>query len=140
MVAAQAAAAAVAGEFAGRDIKMEEQTDVVLFTSVPDMTRFLRLHPELSKYPSSLLRIISSRRLLQEGGLLHFFDTDPTWCHKYPATLMFYSNAAADTSLLHDRPNFYMSTQQQALQAFATFKLLALLPSSSGTSCISSAT
>ena len=134
---AQAAAAAVVGEFAGRDIKMEEQMDVVLFTSVPDMTCFLRLHPELSKYPSSLLRIISSRRLLQEGGLLHFFDTDPVWCHKYPATLMFYSNAAADTSLLRDRPNFYMSTQQQALQAFATFKLLALLPSSSGSSCSS---
>ena len=42
-------AAAVVGEFAGRDIKMEEQTDVVLFTSVDDMTHFLRAHPELSK-------------------------------------------------------------------------------------------
>jgi hypothetical protein len=28
------------------------------------------------RFPSSLLRIISSRRLLQDGGLLHFFDTD----------------------------------------------------------------
>jgi len=43
---------------------------------------------------------------------------------------MFYSNTAADTSSLRGRPNFYMSTQQQALQAFATFKSLALLPSS----------
>ena len=42
---------------------------------------------------------------------------------------MFYSNAAADTSRLRGRPNFYMSTQQPALQAFATFKSLALLPS-----------
>jgi len=47
---AQVAAAAVVGEFAGRDIKMEEQTDVVLFTSVDDMTHFLRAHPELSKW------------------------------------------------------------------------------------------
>ena len=45
---------------------------------------------------------------------------------------MFYSNAAADTSQLSSRPNFFMSTQQQALQAFATFKSLALLPISSG--------
>ena len=46
---AQAAACAVLGELAGRDIAMEEQTDVVLFTSVYDVTRFLCLHPELSK-------------------------------------------------------------------------------------------
>jgi hypothetical protein len=46
---AQAAAYAVLGEFAGRDVRMEEQTDVVLFTSVDDIKRFLRLHPELSK-------------------------------------------------------------------------------------------
>jgi hypothetical protein len=49
---------------------------------------------------------------------------------RYPATLMFYSNAAADTSRLRGRPNFYMSTRQQALQAFATFKSLALLHNS----------
>ena len=46
---AKAAEAAVEGEFAGRDIKMEEQTDVVLFTSVDDLIRFLQSHPELSK-------------------------------------------------------------------------------------------
>ena len=44
---------------------------------------------------------------------------------------MFYANTAADTSRLRGRPNFYMSTRQQALQAFATFKSLALLHSSS---------
>ena len=45
----QAAASAVFGEFAGRDISMEEQTDVLLFSSVLDVTRFLCAHPELSK-------------------------------------------------------------------------------------------
>ena len=49
LAAAQAAAAAVFGEFAGRDIAMEEQTDVLLFSSVLDVTRFLSSHPELSK-------------------------------------------------------------------------------------------
>ncbi len=175
---AQAAAAAVAGEFAGRDIKMEEQTDVVLFTSVPDMTRFLRAHPELSKclplrlracaacllmlqrrYPPSLLRIISNYKLLHGGGLLDFFDTDSAWRHKcveggvggggtvqctgarvssvtrvccrYPATLMFYQYAAADNSRVRGRPNFFLSTDKQAVEVFATFKPFALLPSSS---------
>ena len=49
LAAAQAAASAVFGEFAGRDISMEEQTDVLLFSSVLDVTRFLCAHPELSK-------------------------------------------------------------------------------------------
>jgi hypothetical protein len=49
LAAAQAAAAAVFGDFAGRDISMEEQTDVLLFSSVLDVTRFLCAHPELSK-------------------------------------------------------------------------------------------
>ena len=49
LVSAQSAASAVFGEFAGRDISMEEQTDVLLFSSVVDVTRFLCAHPELSK-------------------------------------------------------------------------------------------
>jgi hypothetical protein len=128
LASAAASAAAVVGEFAGRDVKMEEQTDVVLFTNVRDMTRFLRAHPELTKYPSSLLRIISNYKLLHEGGLLDFFDTDSIWRFKYPATLMYYQYAAADKSRVHGRPNFFLSTQKQALEVFATFKSFALLP------------
>ena len=76
---AQAAAAAVTGEFAGRDINMEEQTDVVLFTSVQDIKRFLHMHPELSKYPAPispflLLPVHVSARMLkrrfERDGLL----------------------------------------------------------------------
>ncbi len=51
---------------------------------------------------------------------------------RYPTTLMYYSNSAADTSAFRGRPNFYMSTQQQALQAFASFKPTALLASICG--------
>jgi hypothetical protein len=49
LAAAQAAASALFGEFAGRDVSMEEQTDVLLFSSVLDVTRFLCAHQELSK-------------------------------------------------------------------------------------------
>ena len=34
------------------------------------------------RYPSSLLRIISNYKLLHDGGLLDFFDTDSVWRHK----------------------------------------------------------
>ena len=44
---------------------------------------------------------------------------------------MFYRHAAADKSRVRGRPNFFLSTQTQALDVFATFKSFALLPSSS---------
>jgi hypothetical protein len=42
---------------------------------------------------------------------------------------MFFSYAAADTSRVRARPSFYTTTRQKALESFATFKSLALLPS-----------
>ena len=36
---------------------------------------------------------------------------------------MFYANTAADITRLRGRPNFYMSTRQQALQAFAVERI-----------------
>ena len=59
LACAEVAAAAVAGDFAGRDIKMEDQIDVVLFTSVDDLTRFLRAHPEMSGCEHTLPRNIA---------------------------------------------------------------------------------
>ena len=70
LTCAKAAAAAVVGQFAGRDISMEEQTDVVLFTSVGDMTRFLQSHPELSKCPSPpLSHCICARLRFEDRGM-----------------------------------------------------------------------
>jgi len=45
----RAAADAVERELTGRHITMEEQTDVLLFPSVGEISAFLRAHPELSK-------------------------------------------------------------------------------------------
>ena len=79
-------------------------------------------------YSPSLLRIISSRRLFMgDGGLQQFLDTDPAWRFKYPATFMFYSDAAADVSTLVDRPNFFKSREVKHCKAFALFKPLALM-------------
>jgi hypothetical protein len=79
-------------------------------------------------YPPSLLRIISSRRLfIGDGGLQQFLDTDSAWRFKYPATFMFYGDAAADVSALVDRPNFFKSREVKHCKAFALFKPLALM-------------
>ena len=79
-------------------------------------------------YPPSLLRIISSRRLFMgDGGLQQFLDTDPAWRFKYPATFMFYGDAAADVSALKNRPNFFKSTDVKQCKAFAQFKSLAMM-------------
>jgi hypothetical protein len=120
------------------------QVDVVLFTCVEDATTFMRHHSDLSKcvavaasasvidscysYPPSLLRIISSRRLfIGDGGLQQFLDTDPAWRFKYPATFMFYGDAAADVSALVDRPNFFKSREVKHCKAFALFKPQSLM-------------
>ena len=52
---------------------------------------------------------------------------------RYPSTLAFNSHAASAASmpLLRARPNFYTTTQQPDLEAFAMFKSLVLLNSNS---------
>ena len=123
------------------------QVDVVLFTCVEDAAAFMRDHAYLSKcaafapsccmlreaetccsYPPSLLRIISSRRLFSgDGGLQQFLDSDTAWRYKFPATFMFYGDAACDVSALADRPNFFKSTDAKQCKAFAVFKPLPAL-------------
>ena len=119
----------------------------MLFTSVEDAAAFMRDHAYLSKcaafapsccmlreaetccsYPPSLLRIISSRRLfIGDGGLQQLVDSDAAWRFKFPATFMFYSDAAADMSGLGDRPNFFKSREEKHCKAFALFKPLAMM-------------
>jgi hypothetical protein len=89
-----------------------------------------------------MLRIISSCNQLHDG-LLEFFEADSIWHHKYvcvsPAFLyVLISNrypaifALCDDVAegLRQRPNFFMSTDWQALKVFATFKSFSLLPGS----------
>ena len=79
-------------------------------------------------YPPSLLRIISSRRFFTgDGGLQQFLDSDDAWRYKFPATFMFYGDAACDVSALADRPNFFKSTDAKQCKAFALFKPLAAM-------------
>jgi hypothetical protein len=80
-------------------------------------------------YPPSLLRIISSRRLfIGDGGLQQFLDSDAQWRFKFPATFMFYSDAAADVSALLYRANFFKSRDEKHCKAFALFKPLVVMP------------
>ncbi len=79
-------------------------------------------------YPPSLLRIISSRRqFIGDGGLQQFLDSDAQWRFKFPATFMFYNDAAADVSALLDRANFFKGREEKHCKAFALFKPLAMI-------------
>ena len=80
-------------------------------------------------YPPSLLRIISNRRLfIGDGGLQQFLDSDAQWRFKFPATFMFYSDAAAALSAVSNRPNFFKSREERHCKAFASFKPLGVMP------------
>jgi hypothetical protein len=50
---------------------------------------------------------------------------------RYPTILMFYNYAAADINRVRGRPNFFLSTQKQAVEVFAKFKSLTLMPNAS---------
>ena len=79
-------------------------------------------------YSSSLLRIISSRKLfICDGGLQQLLDGDAAWRFKFPATFMFYSDAAAALSAVSNRPNFFKSRDAKQCKAFALFKPLAAM-------------
>ena len=80
-------------------------------------------------YSSSLLRIISSRKLfICDGGLQQLLDCDAAWRFKFPATFMYYGDRDADVSALAGRPNFFKSWEMEHCKAFALFKSLALMP------------
>jgi hypothetical protein len=62
------------------------------------------------------------------SGLQDFLDSDDAWRFKFPATFLFYSDAAADVSALSDRPNFFKSWKIEHCTAFALFKPLIMIP------------
>ena len=80
-------------------------------------------------YSSSLLRIISSRKLFVcDGGLQQLLDGDAAWRFKFPATFVYYGDKDADVSALAGRPNVFKSWEKEHCRAFALFKPLALMP------------
>ncbi len=56
-----------------------------------------------------------------------FLDSDAAWRYKFPATFMFYGDAACDVSALADWPNFFKSRDAKQCKAFALFKPLAAM-------------
>ena len=110
----------------GDSTALDADTPVLLheFLSVDAMTGFLREHPEFIRYPPSLFRIITSRRLfVGSNGLDHFLDIDPVWSFTFPSTMVFH-HADADLSLAAvaaSRPNFWHTTSEAECCAYASF-------------------
>jgi hypothetical protein len=105
---------------------LDADTPVLLheFSTVNDITDFLCHHPEFIRYPPSLFRIITSRRMfIGSNGLSNFLDNDPVWSFTFPSTMVFYrddqdhSLATATAS----RPNFWHTTSAATCCAYASF-------------------
>ncbi len=93
------------------------------FSTVEAITEFLRSRPEHARYPSSLFRIITNRRLfLGNQGLLHFFDNDASWSQTFPSILVFHQNDSSSlvaSALL--RPGLAHTSSAEVCCAFASF-------------------
>jgi hypothetical protein len=61
-------------------LKREDQVDLTVFKSVKAMTAFLSDHTQFAKYPSSLFRIISNRRLFLGTVPVFFYSQSEFQC------------------------------------------------------------
>jgi hypothetical protein len=105
------------------DVKPENQMNVHCFASVDAITAFMLQHHKLAHLPSSLLRIISNRRLfVGEHGLCKFLDDPSTpWAYSFPSTMIFYGGNPEGLDILEGRPNAFKSTFTRDCISFVTF-------------------
>jgi hypothetical protein len=102
-------------------IALEDQVDVILFTSVVAMTAYLSHanQAKLAKYPSSLFRIICTRRM--SDSLLRFLDSDSNVSGSLPAILVKHNDGDL-MQPMQRRPNLIESAQLAVCEMFVSFK------------------
>jgi hypothetical protein len=108
-----------------KDIALEDQVDVTLFTTVNAVIEFL-CHPsqkKFAKYPPSLFRIVTNRRLyVGADGLCSRMSKDASWCSAFPATLVFHGDVHDGLHELMGRPNLVTSQVAADCEAFVSFR------------------
>ncbi len=106
-----------------KGINLEDQIDVILFTSVAAVTAYLSHadQAKLAKYPPSMFRIICNRRM--SDSLLLFLDSGSNVSGISPAILVNHDDGGLSlTQPKLRRPNLIDSDQFSVCQAFASFK------------------
>ena len=108
-----------------RDIALEDQVDVSLFTTVDALDEFLS-HPnqlKFVKYPPSLFRIVTNRRLfVGADGLCSRMSRNVNWRSAFPATLVFHGAVHDGLHELAGRPNMVTSQVAADCEAFVSFQ------------------
>jgi hypothetical protein len=107
------------------DIALEDQVDVSLFTTVDALDKFL-CHPsqhKFAKYPPSLFRIVTNRRLfVGADGLCSSLSRNATWRSAFPATLVFHGAVHDGLHELMGRPNLTITQVAADCEAFVSFQ------------------
>ena len=107
------------------DIALEDQVDVSLFTTVDALDKFL-CHPsqhKFVKYPPSLFRIVTNRRLfVGADGLCSRMSRNATWRSAFPATLVFHGAVHDGLHELMGRPNLTITQVAADCEAFVSFQ------------------
>jgi hypothetical protein len=105
-------------------ILLEDQVDLFLFTSCEGILRFLNSDDQRKfiKYPSSIFRIVSNRRLfLGENGLLQLISENPIWQFVFPEILIFHGDDFTGLQALSGCPNISSTNKPELCKAFVTF-------------------
>jgi hypothetical protein len=106
-------------------VALEDQVDVTLFTAVDAMVAFIS-HPsqqKFAKYPASLFRIITNRRLfVGPSGLHSRVSRLAKWSSAFPAILVFHGGRSDGLEEFAGYPNLTISQHAADCEAFVCFQ------------------
>jgi hypothetical protein len=108
-----------------KDIALEDQVDVTLFKSIDAIEAFL-FHPsqqKFVKYPPSLFRIVTNRRLcVGPSGLCSRIRSNPTWQSAFPSIMVFHGHCDDGLDALKGHPNLKVTRDAEDCSAFVSFQ------------------
>ena len=108
-----------------KDIALEDQVDITLFTSVDAIDAFM-CHPsqqKFVKYPPSLFRIVTNRRLfVGPSGLCARIRSNPTWQSAFPSIMVFHGHCDDGLDALKGQPKLKITRDAGECSAFVSFQ------------------
>jgi hypothetical protein len=112
-------------------ILLEDQVDLFLFTTREAIILFLNSEQQRKfiKYPRSLFRIVSNRRLfvgekdgvLKEKGFCKWIEEDPLWKNVFPSIMVFHGDNKAGLQELNGRSNVTCTNKVDDCLSFVAF-------------------
>ncbi len=106
-------------------IALEDQVDVTLFTSVDAIDAFL-CHPsqhKFVKYPPSLFRIVTNRRLfVGASGLWARISSNSTWQCAFPSIMVFHGHCDDGLDALKGYSNLKITRDAGYCSTFVSFQ------------------